>query len=93
MPSRPSATGSIASVLSAAVSIVGPFSRLLTDAECGFASAVASAGVAANATTKKDSQSLYLACHSRVVQIRHAGLVGTPIRARFLRRGHEDPDQ
>ena len=30
---------------------------------------------------EKDSQSLHLACQSRVFQIRHAGLVRTPLRA------------
>jgi hypothetical protein len=58
-PATPDITGSIASIPNAALSIVGPFSRLLTGAACGFAWAVANASVAANATMKKDSQSSF----------------------------------
>jgi hypothetical protein len=61
-PPTPNTTSTIASIPSAALSIVGPFSRLLTDAVCGFASAVAGANVAVNAH-EKDLQSLHLACH------------------------------
>jgi hypothetical protein len=41
---------------------------------------VAGASVGANATTN-DSQSLHLACHSRAIQVRHAGRISTPLRS------------